>query len=253
MHKKANGVLTPCQHTPNQNHLLASLSPEVYGRLLPHLRMIQVRKNEILSDHKKRPGVVYFPVDCIISLYHPLKDGELTEIAMIGNEGMFDITHFMGGEGLPYLVMAGTTGHAFLLDEGLLKHEFDHENTVCHVLMLYAQALITQMAQTIVCNKGHSLNQQLSLLLLLVNDKVLSDDLLLTHENIAHMMGVRREGITEAAGRLRDLGLIDYRRGHITVLDRPGLEEQCCECYAMVTNEFSRLFGGQDCANGRCR
>jgi CRP-like cAMP-binding protein len=161
---------------------------------------------------------------------------------MIGNEGMFDITHFLGAAGMHYLVVAETTGHAFLLDENILKHEFDCDATVQHTLLLYAQALLTQMAQTIVCNKDHSLSQQLCLLLLLVNDKSLSDDLLITQESIAHMMGVRRGGVTEAAGKLRDLGLIDYKRGHITVIDRPGLEKQCCECYAVVTDELKRLF-----------
>lgn len=241
MHNEINGVLVPCQHTPSQNRLLASLSSAGYDYLLPHLKIIRIRKNEVLSEPGKRSGVVYFPVDCVISIYHTLESGVSTEIAMIGNEGMFDITHVMGGVGMPYLAVAQTTGHAFLLERHLLKQEFDRDKTTQHTLLLYAQALLTQMAQTVVCNKHHSLSQQFCLLLLLVNDKSLSNDLLLTQEHIAHMMGVRRESVTEVAGKLRDNGLIDYRRGHITVIDRPGLEKQCCECYAVVKNEFKRL------------
>ena len=243
MQKEKSVVLDSCQHTPSQNHLLASLSAAAYSHLLPHLKMARIRKNEILSEHGKRSGVIYFPVDCVISIYHTLKNGESTEIAMIGNEGMFDIALFMGGVSMPYLVVAETSGHAFMLDEHLLKRAFDNDESVRHVLMLYAQALLTQMAQTIVCHKDHSLTQQFCLLLMLLNDKALSNDLLLTQESIAHMMGVRREGVTEAAGKLRDLGFIDYRRGHITVINRAGLENLCCECYAVVTDEFKRLFG----------
>lgn len=241
MHNEINGVLVPCQHVPSQNYLLASLSSAGYDRLLPHLRMIRVRKNEVLSESGKRTGVVYFPVDCVISIYHTMKSGVSTEIAMIGNEGMFDIAHLMGGSGMPYLAVVQTTGHAFLLDMDLLKQEFDHDETAQHILLLYTQALFSQMAQTAVCNKYHSLGQQLCLLLLLVSDKSLSSDLHLTQEYIAHMMGVRRESVTEAAGKLRESGLIDYRRGHITVVDRCGLEKQCCECYVAVKNEFKRL------------
>lgn len=241
MHNEINGVLVPCQHTPSQNRLLISLSSASHDHLLPHLKMIRIRKNEVLSEPGKRSGVVYFPVDCVISIYHTLESGVSTEIAMIGNEGMFDITHVMGGVGMPYLAVAQTTGHAFLLDRYLLKQEFDRDKTTQHTLLLYAQALLTQMAQTVVCNKHHSLSQQLCLLILLVNDKSLSNDLLLTQEHIAHMMGVRRESVTEVAGKLRDNGLIDYRRGHITVIDRPGLEKQCCECYVVVKDEFKRL------------
>lgn len=240
MHNEINGVLVPCQHTPSQNRLLASLSSVGHG-LLSHLKMVRIRKNEILSEPGKRSGLAYFPVDCVISIYHTLKNGASTEIAMIGNEGMFDVTQVMGGAGMPYLAVAQTTGHAFLLDRQLLRQEFERDPAVQHTLLLYAQVLLTQMAQTVVCNRHHSLSQQLCLLLLLVNDKSLSDDLLLTQENIAHMMGVRRESVTEATGKLRDSGLIDYRRGHITVIDRPGLEKQCCECYAVVKNEFKRL------------
>lgn len=156
---------------------------------------------------------------------------------------MFDIARVMGGSGMPYLAVVQTTGHAFLLDIDFLKREFDQDETTQHILLLYTQALLSQMAQTVVCNKYHSLSQQLCLLLLLVSDKSLSSDLHFTQEYIAHMMGVRREGITEAAGKLRDNGLIDYRRGHITVIDRGGLEKQCCECYAAVKNEFKRLLG----------
>jgi len=243
MHIEHNGVLIPCEHIPSQNHLLASLSSESYKRLLPHIEIIRIRKNEVLSDDGKRHDVVYFPVDCVISIYQTLKNGDSSEIAMIGNEGMYDITHVMGGMGMPYQAIAQTTGHAFLIGKHQIKQEFERDETMQHTLLLYAQALLTQMAQMAVCNRHHPLINQLCLLLLLVNDKSLSSDLLLTQENIAHMMGVRREGVTEAAGKLRDSGLIDYRRGHIMVLDRAGLEKQCCECYAVVKSEFKRLLG----------
>lgn len=243
MHNEINGVLVPCQHTPSQNHLLASLSAAGYERLLPHLKIIRIRKNEILSDPAKRPGMVYFPVDCVISIDHTLENGESTEIALIGNEGMYDITRVLGGAGMPYIASAQTTGHAFMIDGHILKHELDCDESMQHTLLLYAQAVFTQMAQGAVCNKHHSLSQHICLLLLLIHDKSLSKDLLLTQEAIAHMLGVRREDVTKAAVKLRNGGLIDYRRGHITVLDRAALEAQCCECYAVVKNEFKRLLG----------
>lgn len=241
MHNKTNGVLVPCQHNPTQNHLLASLPSAAYGRLLPHLKITQLRKGGILCESGKPSGIAYFPVDCVISICHTFNGDVSTEIAMIGNEGMYDVTHVMGGAGMPYTAIAQTTGHAFVLGSDMLRQEFDHDVDAQRTLLLYAQALLTQMAQTVVCNRNHSLIQQFCFLLLLVNDKCLSSDLLFTQEDIAQMMGVRRESVTEIAGKLRDSGLIDYRRGHITVIDRPGLEAQCCECYAVVRNEFERL------------
>jgi CRP-like cAMP-binding protein len=243
MHVEVNGVLVPCQHTPSQNHLLASLSAAGYESLLPHLKMIRVRKNEVLSDPGKRPGLIYFPVDCVISIDHTLENGESTEIALIGNEGMYDITRVLGGVGMPYSASAQTTGHAFVIDGSHLKQELDRDESLQHTLLLYAQALFTQMAQGAVCNRHHSLSQHICPLLLLIHDKSLSGDLLLTQETIAHMLGVRREDVTKAAVKLRNGGLIDYRRGHITVLNRQALEEQCCECYLVVKNEFKRLLG----------
>lgn len=243
MHNEINGILVPCQHTPSQNHLLASLSTAGYDRLLPHLKLIRIRKNEILSDPTKRPGMVYFPVDCVISIDHTLENGESTEIALIGNEGMYDITRVLGGAGMPYIASAQTTGHAFIIDGLILKHELDSDDSMQHTLLLYAQAVFTQMAQGAVCNKHHSLSQHICLLLLLIHDKSLSEDLLLTQETIAHMLGVRREDVTKAAVKLRNSGLIDYRRGHITVLNRQALETECCACYGVVKNEFKRLLG----------
>lgn len=243
MHHEINGVLVQCQHVASQNHLLASLSSAGYERLLPHLKLIRIRKNEILSEQGKRSGVVYFPVDCVISIVHTLENGESTEIALIGNEGMYDITRVLGGAGMPYIALVQTTGHAFLIDSHFLKQELDHDESMQHTLLLYAQALFTQMAQGAVCNRHHSLSQHICLLLLLIHDKSLSGDLLLTQETIAHMLGVRREDVTKAAVKLRNSGLIDYRRGHITVQDRLGLEKQCCECYAVVKKEFKRLLG----------
>lgn len=241
MYKEPDGGLASCQHTPDQNRLLASLASAGDDRLLRRLKIVRIRKNEDILEHARRQDLAYFPVNCVISVYHTLKNGTSTEVAMIGNEGMFDVTRVMGGEGMPYSAIAQTTGHAFQLDMSLLRKEFEGDGAIRHTLLLYAQVLLTQMAQTVVCNRHHSLIQQLCLILLLVNDKSLSNDLLLTQENIAHMMGVRRESITEVAGKLRDGGLIDYRRGHIMVMDRPALEAQCCECYAVVRNEFKRL------------
>lgn len=233
----------PQEHYLKQNHLLATLPPAELKILKPHLEPVLLNVGEVLAEPGKRPSHSYFPVDSVVSLYYRMENGEAVEIAMIGNEGMFSVAQVMGGESLPYSAVVETAGHAFRIDRGILKKEFNHEGFLRKTLLLYSQAVLTQMAQVAVCGKHHTLNQQLCLHLLLVNDKSLSDTLLLTHEAIAHMLGVRREGVTNAAVKLREEGLIDYKRGHIRVIDRAGLEAQCCECYEVVRKEFKRLLG----------
>ncbi|MBY0579086.1 MAG: Crp/Fnr family transcriptional regulator [Burkholderiales bacterium] len=228
---------------PRLNHLLAALPKEEYDSLHPGLELVRLKTGEIIAEPNKRSNYVYFPVDCVISLYYTMESGASAEIAMIGNEGMFSIVNVMGGASMPYLAVVQTMGHAFRLDEGILKQAFDRAETLRRTLLLYTQALLTQMAQGAVCNRHHSLTQQLCLLLLLVHDKTLSNELVLTQETIANMLGVRREGVTEAAGKLRIEGIIDYKRGHISVIDRSSLETLCCECYGVVKKEFQRLLG----------
>lgn len=233
----------PLEYKLKQNHLLAAITPAELKSLKPHLELTELHSGDILAEPGKRPSHACFPIDCAISLYYRMENGEAAEIAMIGNEGMFSVAQIMGGETLPFSAVVETTGHAFKIDRQILKKEFTHEGSLRKTLLLYSQAALTQMAQVAVCGRHHTLNQQLCLHLLLINDKSLSDSFILTHEAISHMLGVRREGVTSAAGKLRDEGLIDYKRGHIRVIDRAGLESQCCECYAVVRKEFKRLLG----------
>lgn len=230
-------------HYLKQNRLLAALPPGTLSELNAHLELIELAVGERLAEPDKGSGLIYFPVDSAISLYYRQENGTAAEIAMIGNEGMFSVAQIMGGETLPYFADVATAGHAFRIDRNVLKSEFDRSEVLRRPLLLYSQAVLTQIAQTAVCGRHHTLNQQLCLHLLLVHDRSLADDFILTHEAIAHMLGVRREGVTAAAGKLRDEGLIDYRRGHIKVVDRGGLEAQCCECYQVVKQEFKRLLG----------
>ncbi len=191
------------------------------------------------------PGVrlthVYFPTTAIVSLLYVMENGASAEIAVVGNEGIVGISLFMGGESTPSRGVVQSAGQGYRLKASLMLQEFIQAGPVLHLLLRYTQALITQMAQTAVCNRHHSLDQQLCRLLLLSLDRLPSNDLVMTQELIANMLGVRREGVTEAAGQLHKAGLIRYRRGHITVLDRAGLEKRTCECYAVVKNEYDRL------------
>lgn len=228
---------------PRQNLLLAKLPPGEYENLQPALEHVQLRAGEILAEPHKKSRYVYFPVDSTLSLYYPMDHGTSAEIALIGNEGMFSIVPALGGETLPYLAMVETTGHACRLDEKILKHELGRSTGLRHILQLYTQALFVQIAQISVCGRHHSLRQQLCLHLLLMHDRAPADKFVLTHQAIAHILGVRRESVTKVSGELRDAGLIDYRRGHITVLGRPGLEAECCECYGVMKEEFRRLLG----------
>jgi CRP-like cAMP-binding protein len=231
----------PEPHVPQQNHLLAALSPGERNRLYPHLRLVPLPLGEVLYESGDVLRHVYFPTDSIVSLLYVLADGASAELSVVGNEGLIGIALFMGGETTPSRAIVQSAGHAYRLIGQQLKDEF-HRNGELQILLLrYTQALITQMAQTAVCNRHHSVDQQLCRWLLLSLDRLSSNQLTMTQELIAHMLGVRREGVTEAAGKLHKLGVIEYRRGKITVLDRSRLEQLCCECYAVVKKETDRL------------
>ncbi|MFY0989642.1 Crp/Fnr family transcriptional regulator [Halomonas sp. C05BenzN] len=231
------------QHDPRQNHLLAVLPRDEYQRLAPHLERVELKLGDSLVESGKVMHHVYFPTDSIVSLLCVMEDGDSTEIAVVGAEGIVGISLFMGGETTPSRAIVQSAGSAYRLKGQLLKDEFDRASTLQHLLLRYTQALITQMAQTAVCNRHHSLDQQLCRWLLLSLDRLPTNELVMTQELIANMLGVRREGVTESAGKLQRAGLIAYHRGHISILDRPGLEARVCECYAVVKKEYQRLLG----------
>jgi CRP-like cAMP-binding protein len=228
-----------------QNNLLNALPADVRGRLFSHLESVQMPLGEVLYESGSQLRYVYFPTTSIVSLLYVMTDGASAEIAVVGKEGILGISLFMGGETTPSRAIVQSEGHGFRLKSQLLKDEFNRAGPVMHLLLRYTQALITQMSQTAVCNRHHSVNQQLCRWLLMSLDRLPSNDLTMTQELIANMLGVRREGVTEAAGKLQRAGLILYNRGHITVLDRPGLEAQACECYQVVKKEFDRLLPAQ--------
>ena len=227
-------------HNPHQNHLLDALPKRDYNRLAPHLELIPMTLGEVLYEPGVKLHYVYFPTTSIVSLLYVMEDGASAEIAIVGNEGMLGISLFMGGTPRP--AMRSCKVRAWLrLKAQLLKDEFGRFGPTMELLLRYTQALITQMAQTAVCNRHHSVDQQLCRWLLLSLDRLASNELTMTQELIANMLGVRREGVTEAAGKLQDDGLIRYQRGRITVLDRQRLEARSCECYQVVKTEFDRL------------
>src|SRR5437764_9918063 len=228
-------------HSPHQNHLLAALPPSDYERLASHLELIPMRLGDVLYEPGVRLRHVYFPTTSIVSLLYVMENGTSAEIAIVGNEGILGISIFMGGETTPSRAVVQSAGHGYRLRAQLLKNEFGRFGPMLRLLLRYTQALITQMSQTAVCNRHHSVDQQLCRWLLLSLDRLASNELAMTQELIANMLGVRREGVTEAAGKLQDAGLIRYRRGKIAVLDRPGLEARSCECYQVVKTEFDRL------------
>lgn len=228
-------------HDPRQNHLLAVLPVADFERLLPHLKLVPLPLGEVLYESGIELRYVYFPTDSIVSLLYVMEDGDSAEIAVVGNEGVIGISLFMGGETTPSRAVVQSAGHAYRLRGQTLKQEFIRGAAMQHLLLRYTQALLTQMAQTAVCNRHHSLDQQLCRWLLLSLDRLASNELVMTQELIANMLGVRREGVTEAAGKLQQAGLIHYSRGHITVIDRAGLEARTCECYAVVKKECDRL------------
>ena len=228
-------------NNPKQNHLLAALPPTEFERIASHLQLVPLKLGEVLYESGGQLKHVYFPTDSIVSLLYVMEDGASAEIAIVGNEGILGISLFMGGETTPSRAVVQSEGFGYRLKAGLLKREFNRAGPMMHLLLRYTQALITQMSQTAVCNRHHSVDQQLCRWLLLSLDRLLSDELNMTQELIANMLGVRREGVTEAAGKLRDAGIIEYSRGHIKVLDRSKLEKRVCECYAVVAKEFDRL------------
>ena len=234
-------MATPEGHSPHQNHLLEALPASAYERLASHLKLVPMRLGEVLYESGVQLGHVYFPTTSILSLLYVMQDGASAEIAIVGNEGILGVSLFMGGETTPSRAVVQSAGHAFRLKAELLKNEFGRFGPTMHLLLRYTQALITQMAQTAVCNRHHSVDQQLCRWLLLSLDRLQTNELSMTQELIANMLGVRREGVTEAAGKLQNAGLISYQRGRITVLDRPGLEARSCECYQVVKTEFDRL------------
>ncbi len=227
--------------SPQQNHLLAALPDEDYARLLPHLELVPMALGYSLYESGDTQGFVYFPTASIISLLYVMEDGASAEIAVVGNEGLVGISLFMGGESTTSRAVVQSEGFAYRLRASILKSEFERGGPLQHLLLRYTQALITQMSQTAVCNRHHAIEQQLCRWLLLSLDRLLSNELTMTQELIANMLGVRREGVTEAAGKLQAQGLIHYSRGKITVLDRPQLEAHVCECYAVVKREYDRL------------
>jgi CRP-like cAMP-binding protein len=226
---------------PRHNQLLAALDRPEYQRWLPHLAPIDLCLGQVLYE----PGVVlahvYFPTTAIVSLLYVMEDGASAEIAVAGNEGIVGVSLFMGGQSTPSRAVVQSAGAAFRLKASIMLAEFERNGEVLHLLLRYTQALITQMSQTAVCNRHHQLDQQLCRWLLLSLDRLHRDELVMTQELISRMLGVRREGVTEAALKLQAAGLIAYSRGRITVLDRAGIERRCCECYRVVKDEYDRL------------
>ncbi len=235
------GKAAPDGVSLHHNHLLDALPASDYKRLAIHLELIPMRLGDVLYESGSKLRYVYFPTTSIISLLYVMADGASAEIAIVGNEGILGISLFMGGDTTPSRAVVQSAGHGFRLKAELLKSEFGRFGPTMHLLLRYTQALITQMAQTAVCNRHHSIDQQLCRWLLLSMDRLPSNELKMTQELIANMLGVRREGVTEAAGKLQDAGLLRYSRGRITVLDRQGLEARSCECYRVVKTEFDRL------------
>jgi CRP-like cAMP-binding protein len=228
-------------HSPNQNHLLAALPTAEFERLAPHLELVPMPLGEMLYEPGGQLRHAYFPTTSIASLHYVMESGASAETAGVGNEGVVGISLFMGGDTTPSSAVVQTAGHAYRLEGRLLKQEFNRAGLMQHLMLRYTQALITQMAQTAACNRHHSVEQQLCRWLLLTLDRMGTNELVMTQELVATMLGVRREGITEAAGKLQHAGFIRYRRGHIAVLERSGLEARACECYAVVKKELSRL------------
>jgi CRP-like cAMP-binding protein len=226
---------------PQQNHILDALPPAERERLFPHLTLVALPLGAALYESGDTLRHIYFPTDSIISLLYVMEDGASAEISVVGNDGAIGVALFMGGETTTNRAIVQSAGSAYQLTGTRLKQEFGRHGELLHLLLRYTQALITQMAQTAVCNRHHSVDQQLCRWLLLSLDRLSSNQLTMTQELMANMLGVRREGVTEAAGKLQRLGVITYSRGQITVLDRPRLEQLSCECYRVVKKETDRL------------
>jgi CRP-like cAMP-binding protein len=228
-------------HHPNQNHLLAALLASEFDRLSLHLELVPMLLGDVLYESGGKLQNVYFPTTSIVSLHYVLESGGSSEMAGVGNEGMLGVSLFMGGDTTPSRAVVQTGGYGYRLKASVLMDEFNRVGPAMRLMLRYTQALMTQMSQTAVCNRHHSVEQQLCRWLLLTLDRSHSNELTITQELIANMLGVRREGVTEAAGKLQAYGFISYRRGHITVINRKGLEEKVCECYAVVKKECERL------------
>ena len=234
--------ITDDNFSPTQNHLLAALPNQELDALAAHLELVPMMLGQMLYEPGVKLQYAYFPVTAIVSLHYVMESGASAESAGVGNEGMVGIALFMGGETTSSSAVVRTAGHGYRLSGRLLKQEFNRGGMMQRLLLRYTQALVTQISQTAVCNRHHSIEQQLCRWLLLTLDRLPSNELIITQELVAYAVGVRREGITEAAGKLQRSGYISYRRGHISVLDRIGLENSVCECYTVVKNEFNRLF-----------
>jgi CRP-like cAMP-binding protein len=226
---------------PKANHLVAALPASAWERWRDHLEAVQMPLGEVLCESGNTLSHVYFPTTAIVSLLYVMENGAAAEIAVVGNEGLVGISLFMGGESTPSRAVVQSAGAGFRMPAAMIKHEFNRFGPVMHLLLRYTQALITQMSQTAVCNRHHSLDQQLCRWLLLSLDRQQGSELVMTQELIANMLGVRREGVTEAAQRLQEAKLISYARGRIQVLDREGLQRRSCECYGVVKKEYDRL------------
>ena len=228
-------------HSPLLNHLLGGLPSTELDALLPHLERVEMPAGEIVYQYGGHSQHVYFPCTSIVSLIYDMEDGASAEVAIVGNEGMVGVGLFMAGETMPGLAQVQCGGYGYRLSSRILKQQFDRSGPLQHQLLCYTQALIVEIAQNAVCNRHHSIRQQLCRCLLLSLDRSTGNEMALTHEMIGASLGVRRECVTVAAGKLRAEGLIDYKRGHITVIDREGLEAQSCECYGVVKTTFDRL------------
>ena len=227
--------------TPQMNHLLAALPEADFDRVVAHLQWVAMPLGDMLYEPGVRAQFAYFPTSSIASLHYVTESGASSEIAGVGNEGVVGVSLFMGGETTPSAAIVQTGGQGYRLERSVLKQEFDRAGPLQTLLLRYTQALMTQITQTAVCNRHHTVEQQLCRWLLVTLDRIPSGELTMTQELVASMIGVRREGITEAAGRLQQEGYIRYRRGHISVLDRAGLAKRACECYGVVKKEFNRL------------
>ncbi len=232
---------------PESNRLLCELPDEVKVRIHPHLELVELKLGQVISEAGSKMRYVYFPTDSIISLLYVMENGSSAEIAVVGNDGMVGVALFMGGESTTSRAVVQSAGYAYRLFGQRLKDEFNRHGALLHLLLRYSQVLLTQMSQTAVCNRHHSIEQQLCRWLLLSIDRLPDEHLLMTQELIANMLGVRREGVTDAAGKLQRMGMINYSRGHIEVTDRKLLERTCCECYNVVKQESERLMPPGHC------
>jgi CRP-like cAMP-binding protein len=234
-------IMSDVMNSQLENHLLASLPAQELTAFMPHLQLLRLRSGQLLSDAGETVRKVYFPTTAIISMMFLMADGATAEVAAIGNEGVIGIPVLMGGVTMPTRIEVRSGGYAYAMNAQQFKCEFERHGFIHRLMLFYIQALLTQIAQSSLCNRRHHIARQVSSWLLLTQDRLKTDELAVTQQLIATMLGVRREGVTEAAGKLQDAGLICQRRGHITILDRAGLEGYACECYGIVKREFQRL------------